>query len=130
MGDSYLSARERKKIEFSVGNLTERSTFKFWRLNLVYLLEGGVFLLSIFSVGNQKLFLGKIIDNRLVMLGFLSRLILYEIREGVGQIRTDSAGALAIKRTTLGTLWMKTNDASQLTCVFLFVIVYLYKFTR
>ena len=54
VGDSDLSARERKKTEFSIGSLTEGPTFKFWRLNLGYLLEGGVFSLTIFSLGNPK----------------------------------------------------------------------------
>ena len=54
VGDSDLSVRERKKTEFSLGSLTEGPTFKFWGLNLGYLLEGGVFSLSIFSLENPK----------------------------------------------------------------------------
>jgi hypothetical protein len=60
VGDSNLSARERKKTEFSFGSLTEGLTFKFWGLNLGYLLERGVFSLSIFSLENPKIkFLGE-----------------------------------------------------------------------
>jgi hypothetical protein len=43
-----------KKTEFSVGSLTEGPTFKFWGLNLGYLLDGGVFSLPIFGLGNPK----------------------------------------------------------------------------
>jgi hypothetical protein len=49
----FLRVKE-KKTEFSVGSLTEGPTFKFWGLNLGYLLEGVVFLLPIFDLGNPK----------------------------------------------------------------------------
>jgi hypothetical protein len=48
-----------KKTKFSVGSLTEGPTFKFWGLNLGYLLKLGVFSLPIFSLENPKTIFGE-----------------------------------------------------------------------
>lgn len=50
-----ICPRGRKKPELSVSNLTERPTFSFFELNLGYLVEGGVFSLPIFILGNPKI---------------------------------------------------------------------------